>query len=820
MQQKIARRAIARAVAALVAAPGLAIAQSGAIEEIVVQASPIRDSQQAALDAKRYADNFVDVVSADTIGRFPDQNLADSLGRLPGVAIERDQGQARYLNLRGAPFRWTGIAFDGIEVPGAENGRIPRFDSFPAVITSRLEANKAILPSMPGESVSGFINVHTFNPFDVEGLSVFGDFGMGEQNLGGGDVSKRALRLSWSDERFGAVVYASENSRDQITDNREYDLERADNGQILVNELDFRSYFVDRKDSAIGGRLEYRGTGALTSVFASTLYSEFVDDEQRNQFVFEMVDPQPGAQRDNVPVAVSRWLEDGQYKNSTHTSTLGGDFAVNGWRLESRLNYTETDFDIRLPIPLSLGTGTLASFDVRDSTDPLLTLAQPLDSLEYPVTLGIDFGSRLAIEASKLKLDARRNITLAGRDTELGLGLQLDRRESEGFALNQAILPLPAFDIDAFNLGTPWESNTTNSIGATYYDNAGVRAAWEAGGGLGPVDPAPDQTVAIDEDIVAAYAMATTDFDWGNVVYGLRMEYTDYTSSGLAGEQPISVDDDFVNWLPSVHVNIDLAEDVKLRASGSTGVNRPTYNEWRAAANVNVVDQQVTGGNPFLKAEEAMGIDLSLEWYFASASILSLGAFHREIDNVIYQDVSTVDGGNYLPGAEGEAWRLSGATNGDDGRLTGLEANFMISAADFLPDPFSGLGLSSNVTILDSEFKALDGRTLGLPGTSDLIFNASVFYELAGLSLRLNYQYRDEWISPIEDPSEVWGEMERVDATLLYDLPFDVGGAILSLYANANNLTDETDVRFAGNGTINQSESFGRHYTVGVRVNY
>lgn len=121
------------------------------IEEIVVSASPIRDSQLAALQAKRNANNLMDVVSADTIGRFPDQNLADSLGRLPGLAIERDQGQARFINLRGAPFRYTSIAFDGINVPGADNGRVPRFDSFPSVITSKLEANKAVLPSMTGE---------------------------------------------------------------------------------------------------------------------------------------------------------------------------------------------------------------------------------------------------------------------------------------------------------------------------------------------------------------------------------------------------------------------------------------------------------------------------------------------------------------------------------------------------------------------------------------------------------------------------------------------------------------------------------------------
>src|SRR5690606_2308934 len=140
------------------------------IEEVIAVASPIRDSQAAAIDAKRNADNTVDVISADTIGRFPDQNLADSLGRLPGLAIERDQGQARYINFRGAPCRYTKIAIDGIDVPGAENGRTPRFDSFPSAITSRIEANKAIMPNMPGEAVAGYINIGTFDPFSQDGL--------------------------------------------------------------------------------------------------------------------------------------------------------------------------------------------------------------------------------------------------------------------------------------------------------------------------------------------------------------------------------------------------------------------------------------------------------------------------------------------------------------------------------------------------------------------------------------------------------------------------------------------------------------------------
>ena len=124
-------------------------------ETIVVTATPIRDSQIAAIEAKRNADNVVDVLAADTIGRFPDQNLADSLGRVPGLAIERDQGQARFINFRGAPFRYTKIAFDGVDVLGAEDGRTPRFDAFPSVITSRIEVNKAITADMPGEATVG-----------------------------------------------------------------------------------------------------------------------------------------------------------------------------------------------------------------------------------------------------------------------------------------------------------------------------------------------------------------------------------------------------------------------------------------------------------------------------------------------------------------------------------------------------------------------------------------------------------------------------------------------------------------------------------------
>ena len=200
-------------MAALIGVGSTAAAAEQTIEEVVVIGKSIKASQQAAIDAKRLADNVADIISADAIGRFPDQNLADALGRVPGISIERDQGQARYISFRGTPKRYTTTAFNGISIPGVENGRIPRFDAYPAVITSQVVANKAITPDMPGESVSGYINVKTFMPSEIEGFSGSIELGVGEQDLGGGDIERGNLRLSYSNDQFGVLAYGSRRSK-------------------------------------------------------------------------------------------------------------------------------------------------------------------------------------------------------------------------------------------------------------------------------------------------------------------------------------------------------------------------------------------------------------------------------------------------------------------------------------------------------------------------------------------------------------------------------------------------------------------------------
>ena len=109
-------------------------------EEIVVTgARPIAEAEATALKVQRNSDSLVTVAAADSVGRLPDQNIAQATSRLPGVAIERDQGQARYISLRGSPNYWTTLSFDGINVVSPE-GRDARFDSVPSAIASQIIA--------------------------------------------------------------------------------------------------------------------------------------------------------------------------------------------------------------------------------------------------------------------------------------------------------------------------------------------------------------------------------------------------------------------------------------------------------------------------------------------------------------------------------------------------------------------------------------------------------------------------------------------------------------------------------------------------------
>lgn len=292
---------------------------AGEDDAIVVTGSrPIAESEAAALQIQKNSDSLVTVVASDSVGRLPDQNIAQATGRLPGVAVERDQGQARYISLRGAPNYWTTLSFDGINVVSPE-GRDARFDSIPSALASQIVVSKAVTPDMPGETISGNVNIITRSPLDYDGFRISGKFGAGQTELGKRGEYEGSLTLSnvfdTNMGEIGVLVSGSYYERNMITDNFEIDWEipRRGSGNLAFgtdpdvnNRVDLRPgfenrfwaretenklYRLTRKNYSISGRVDFR-PDADNTISVRSLYTIFTDDEARDNYIFDFDDRQ------------------------------------------------------------------------------------------------------------------------------------------------------------------------------------------------------------------------------------------------------------------------------------------------------------------------------------------------------------------------------------------------------------------------------------------------------------------------------------------------------------------------------------------------
>ncbi len=277
-------------------------------DEIVVTGSrPIAESEAAALAIQRASDSLISVAAADSIGRLPDQNIAQAASRLPGIAIERDQGQARYISLRGAPNYWTTLSFDGVNVVSPE-GRDARYDSIPSAIASQIIVSKAVTPDMSGETISGNVNIVTRSAFDYGSFRVSAKLGGGYVELGDNKEYEGSLVVSNVFDtqmgEIGLVVSGSYYQRDMITDNFEIDWEipvRGDNSRVdqrpgfedrfWGRETENKLYRLTRKNYSVSGRLDFR-PDSDNKVSLRSIYTIFSDDEARDNYIFDLDDRQ------------------------------------------------------------------------------------------------------------------------------------------------------------------------------------------------------------------------------------------------------------------------------------------------------------------------------------------------------------------------------------------------------------------------------------------------------------------------------------------------------------------------------------------------
>lgn len=827
-------------------------------EDIAVLA-PIREAQALAIQEQRNADNLVAIVAADSIGRFPDQNSAAALARLPAVAVQRDQGQERYIQVRGAPNRWTSVSFDGVPVIGVDEGgatRAFRFDAIPSVILSSIAVNKSLTPDLPAEAIVAQIDMRTYSPFQARGFALAGDVGYGWMGLGGGQQRQGSLRASWSNDSWGFVLAGSHYLRDQITDNREFAYDATD----TVTTLDFRNYLLTRQNNGASAGVEYRPAEGQ-SLFVKAVWSEFRDDEERNQYVFTLTGAQAGGVRTNdggslVGVPVRGTQSDGRYRNSNLILTGGGGHEIGGeWKADWRLNYTRIENSTDLPIILQ--NQQFNRFNrpsltyTRDNADfPIVQLFTTVPGMPpaafapgTPVRAfnqgGFDLNVVLPLESEIVADSFTAKADVDGRFGTLPVrfGVQYDSRDIKGNVLATATqLVVPGLPAGNYVTNRGWRTNFPSGMQFNYVDNRRLRADLDRTladlESRGLYDPAnairPIDRFEIDERLFAAYGRATWEIGAGQIVFGARVENFRQTSAGAVQIgttlAPLEVTNDRWDIFPSVNAKFDLSDDVVARASFQRGVARPSFGQIRVGAAINDTSTPgtVSGGNPTLKPEYTWGTDASVEWYLPGDGLLSVSGFYRWVDNVLYDSRTLVGDDRYsVDGIDRSGYDFISTLNGDGGKLYGIELAYL-QQWTFLPGPLDGFGFQGNIAFIGGSFDTPDRRGADFPGTSDTVVNASIFYEKFGLSARLSYQWRSDWVDTLgglgvgSSGDERRAAYSNLDLAIRYQINRNVG-----LFFDANNLTDEIYVAYQGvRERPTEVEQIGRRFMGGVRFDF
>jgi hypothetical protein len=136
------------------------------LKQVAVIASPrLNETPQPALDKKRKADNIVSVMSGEEIRALPNANAAEAAARIPGVSAERDEGEGKFVQIRGTEPRLSNVTVDGVHVPGTEKGdRIAKLDDVPTDLLGAIEVTKTLTADMEADAIGGSVKLMTKIP--------------------------------------------------------------------------------------------------------------------------------------------------------------------------------------------------------------------------------------------------------------------------------------------------------------------------------------------------------------------------------------------------------------------------------------------------------------------------------------------------------------------------------------------------------------------------------------------------------------------------------------------------------------------------------
>lgn len=782
-------------------APNATSAKASGDDAIVV--TGMRASLRSAQSIKQNSIAIVDSIVAEDIGKLPDNNATEALQRVTGVQVSRDVGEGGSIAIRGLPQVETSL--NGREVFTAGGGRTFNLQDFPAELLSRIDVYKSPTADLIEGGLGGLVDLRTRRPFDFKGLSISGTARYTYSDLADKGAPSASVMISnrW-DTPIGEVgALASFSYQD-----RKYRQDIASTGAPTprTNLIAGQAVFApngnnqvlvvgDRQRIGANAALQWRPSPSLEFTLEGQ-YQRFRTIQQQ----YNVLVATAGTAAAPGSVSLFSGTQDvSQVSYANQSLTAGGterDFtdenksiSLNGkWqsgnftltgdttyiRSTNDLWYTELDLITTVPTftqnlmtnPPSSSTPGYDLSNLGNYTVGNLTRNENHFS-------GHEFASRIDGE---YKFDngvikaLSAGVRLAERTVAQTNPLRYSARTSQ---TNPALYP-GLFQANAYgNFYTAsgnadFQRNYPYAVASQLRNNfSGVLNQLGLTGALAPSTSSINSQLAAfnaKEKTFAAYAMARFGFELGVPIDGnVGVRYT-HTSTSITGNQlqtttnssgvltpvvpnvtePVRLASSYDNWLPSANLRAHLTRNLQLRFAASGTLTRPDFSQLSPALTVVPGQLAASQGNPNLKPITATNYDASLEWYFSSHGSLYAAAFYKDVNGFIFTRSTP---GVTIGGLSG--YTLSQPLNSGKGSVKGFEIGYQ-QFFDFLPGALSGFGLQANYTYASSNAPtSLVGFSAPLTQLSKNSYNIAGIYEKYGISARVAYNYRSDFLSSI-----------------------------------------------------------------------
>lgn len=715
------------------------------LEEIIVTSQMA--GQMSAINQQLKSDALVNVVSSDKMKELPDINAAEAIGRLPGISINRNGGEAQTINIRGFGADYTAVTINGIRMPETGTGnRVVNLSTISPELLSHIEVYKSPTADMDGDAIGGIVSLglRPAAPKPVYQLNV----ATGLNTLKSNWNYKGNLQLSrrFFNSKFGAILnssfdYTDRSSQDMSTSYSTFLNDENDKafGYKILPAEDLVLNDINRRISRYGINIQTDYQYRKGNVKLQGMYNRKNTDVYRTGYNYN------GLSKADYALAIN------ENKVDIFQVMLTNEHFLNWLEIDETIsmNHTNNNTPYNPSITFSdpyMYKDTLRLInelgDIKEKLDYLkydhsdATMARmdwELDSaVNRNITAAINFKANFKITSKiggfikfggKIQYDTRSRANSPYYQRYDYNTEQLFAKERWKQLTGKDLLVAPnktimASNFDIQDKATPfWNSQYSvrpyfpESILRNWYENMNDSKR--------PTVDKMHYGYEVEERLYASYVMSkVTIDDWFSLVAGLRYEYSDNYYLGkystISGNPPniagmvkdTTVTKEYGHVLPSVHLKITPLTWMDLRLSYAKTLKRPNYSEIVPTTRVET-DQValIDLGNGELNEMIAKSYDASVSFYTGKYGLLTFGVFSKEFTDYITNVSYTI-----MPeeaaamGLSKNAWEIRNKPINlpDKGYVKGFEVDIQTNFK-YLPAPLNGIILNLNLTKLDSK---------------------------------------------------------------------------------------------------------------------